>query len=155
VFPPQPRRIRARRLIVCLAAALGTIGAGAAKEDTAWTFEVRELVVLGPLSHDIYLAPAPAGIHFPRTCRLFVIQARFERGKGVPPAYQNEFTAEDYDRAIREIQRAKASNELLRVVSLAGGFGRPKDAVHECVVNSSGLAVLLDRDQRTAIFSVY
>ena len=82
---PKLRRVRARRLTVYLAAVLGAVGVGAAKQDTAWTFEVRELVVLGPLAHEIYLAPAPPGINFPRTCKLFVIQAHFVRGKGVPP----------------------------------------------------------------------
>ncbi len=155
VFPPRIQSRHARRLVACLAAVFGALSVAAAKEETAWTFEVRELVELGPLTHILHLIPAPTGIHFPRTCEVFVVQAHFERGKGVPPAYQNEFMAEDYDGAIRELQRAKVNNELVRVVSLARGFGRLEGAVDECVVLSSGLAVLLDRDQRSAIFSVY
>ncbi len=155
VFPPQIQRRHARRLIACLATVLGALSVAAAKEETAWTFEVRELVELGPMTHILHLIPAPTGIHFPRTCEVFVVQAHFERGKGVPPAYQNEFMAEDYDGAIRELQRAKVKHELVRLASLAGGFGRLEGAVDECVVLSSGLAVLLDRDQQSAIFSVF
>ena len=154
MFPPNIQRRRARRLVVCLAAGLGVLSV-AATSVNVWTFEVRKIVEQGPFTHVIYLIPAPSGINFPRTCSELVIHAQLERGKGVPFAYKEEFNPEGYDRAIREIQRAQVSNELVRLVSLATGFGRPEDSVDDCLVFSSGLAFMLDRDQRPSIFSVF
>lgn len=153
--PPRSQKRQFRLLIAFLISVAATQPVASAKQESIWTFEVRKLVEHSPIDHEIHLIPAPPGINFPRTCEEFVILTHLESGKGVPFAYRDDFNAESYDLAIRRLQRAQVSKELVRLVSLAGGFGRPEETVDECVVFSSGLAVLLDRDQRPAIFSVF
>lgn len=155
VFHPRTHRKHACRLVSCLVAVLGALPVAAADERPVWSFEVRELIEVAPLTHVIHLVPVPPGIHFPRTCKELVIHAHFEHGKGVPRSLREYFTEEGYDRAIRQIRRALVSSELVWLGSLAGGFGELEGAGDECLVASSGLAVVAEPDQRPAIFSVY
>jgi len=150
---PRTRTLRthAAALAVCCVVA----SSAAFAEQRLWTFEVRELVEIAPLAHDIRLVPAPRGIEFPRTCKELVIHARFRAGQGVPLPYKRFFTEEGYSQAIRQLQEARVNDDLVKLGSLDRGFGRSEDASEECVVFSSGLAILMDPDQEPAIFSVF
>lgn len=138
--------------LVCVFALL--IGAESRAQMIAWTFEVAEVVDLGPTEHTIRLVPAPPGTRYPRRCEEFLIHSQFVRGAGGGGVLLELYTIDAYEQAIRRLRAAKALDELARVGSLNEGFalveGKP-----DCEVTSHGLAIVKGPDGIPAVYSVY
>jgi len=118
----------------------------------SWTFEVLEVADSVPEGHIIRLRPSPPGKNFPRSCETFVIYSIFDLRDWSSEA-RSDLTRRNHERAIKVIQQAGASNQLVRIGTLGGGFAAMAEK-SRCEVASLALQHVV-RDGSGAVISFY
>lgn len=136
------------------AVALLLVGGPAARgEERAvdWSFEVIDVAEV-PHGHVLRLKPMPPGRKFPRSCDVFVVHATFS-DDDVPDTAGLSITRKQHGDAIRHLERARTSGEIVRFGSIGRGFAKITGGPR-CEVASQGLIHIVKGDGRSAVFSV-
>jgi hypothetical protein len=139
-------------VIVACALALVAHESLAQNRPESWTFEVIEVAPTDPEGHIIRLRPSPSGRRFPRSCENFILYAIYDTSSWSDSGREKVERA-GHDRAIRKLEQAIVTRDIVRLGTLNRGFAAIDDK-SRCEVATRALQVVI-RDGQTAILSFF